>query len=261
MSQAVTWDGDSYRSNVDHHRRHSPEEIRKLLLKPGEAILDLGCGVGDQAKSFADRFESSQVVGLDSSSEMVAIAREFEKANLRFESGRAQDLEDEDAYDYVLSTACLHWIPREDHPQLLRGIHRALKKDGKMIVEFGAAGNVRQTVDAIEGALADRTESGMRISKSNPWYFPTADEYESMMDGSPFHQYHVSPRSQIRTFSEVDFEGWLRSQVLLPWIQQIPVAQRGELAEELVARALEASRIRPGVCEENFVRLVVTASK
>jgi len=261
VSQCVTWDGDSYRSNVEHHRRHSPYEIRNLVLKPGEAILDLGCGVGDYAKSLADRFDGSHVVGLDSSSEMVAIAREFENANLRFKAGRAQDLEDEDAYDYVVSTACLHWISREDHPQLLRGIHRALRRNGKMIVEFGAAGNVRQTLETIEEAVADRTESATDISTSNPWYFPTAKEYESMMGDSPFQRYQVMARSQIRTFSEVEFEGWLRSQVLLPWVQQIPVAHRGELADQLVARALEASRIRPGVCEENFVRLVVTASK
>ncbi len=261
MSSLVTWHGASYQSNVGHHRRYSPDEIKNLDVATGGTVLDLGCGVGDFAKSLADRFEKASVVGLDSSPDMIATAKVFETSNLRFEVGKAQDLSDEDAYDYIVSTACFHWIPRQDHRGLLKAVHRALRQDGHMIVEFGAAGNVRRTLNIIESVVADWRDVGTEVSAEAPWYFPTARAYEVLLADSPFTQYQVKVISQIRTFTETEFEGWLRSQVVLPWSQQIPVAMRDRFVGALVERALEASRQAPGVCQESFVRLLVSARK
>ena len=85
-------------SNYDQDETH--KRIVELLLAPfafapGERILDLATGTGLVALQVAKLVGSSgQVVGLDSSAGMLAVARrgaeEMRLANVRFEQGHAE---------------------------------------------------------------------------------------------------------------------------------------------------------------------------
>jgi SAM-dependent methyltransferase len=74
---------------------HGERALAALAAKPGERILDLGCGCGDSSLSLAERVApSGQVLGLDLSEPMLVRARERAAAaglaNVSFRAADAQ---------------------------------------------------------------------------------------------------------------------------------------------------------------------------
>ncbi len=105
-----------------HHISIAEQTIRRMALKPGERVLDLGCGVGWAtrilARLVADGPEGSgQVVGIDVSDEMIsrarAASREFE--NVMFVWGSAQKIPwQENFFDKVLSIESFYYYADQD---------------------------------------------------------------------------------------------------------------------------------------------------
>lgn len=111
MTDASEWTGTVGAAWADEWRRtdRSFGELTPALLDPGQigafaAALDIGCGAGELACALARSHPGADVVGLDISEELIAVARERGAglANLAFEaadaarwsarSGRAPDL-------------------------------------------------------------------------------------------------------------------------------------------------------------------------
>jgi trans-aconitate methyltransferase len=88
--------------------------------KPGEAILDIGCGDGVLTQEIMRRV--AHVHGVDASKEMVEAAR---KRGIHAEVMDATRLAFQRQFDAVFSNAALHWI--HDQPALLRGVAESLK--------------------------------------------------------------------------------------------------------------------------------------
>ena len=111
--------------------------IERLELKPGDAILDLGCGPGLYASRFARaRF---QVTGVDYSHRSIAYASNYaseNKLNICYRYQNYLELQDEDLYDAaVLIYGDFCPLNPEQRSKLLRNIHRALKPNGKFVLD------------------------------------------------------------------------------------------------------------------------------
>src|SRR5690606_20186688 len=107
MSQQ--WNPELYDKNARYVSRLGASLIDLLDPRPGERILDLGCGDGDLTRQLAER--GCQVVGVDSSPEMVVAARRL-GLDARVMDGHALAFEHE--FDAVFSNAALHWMKRPD---------------------------------------------------------------------------------------------------------------------------------------------------
>lgn len=68
------------------------------------SILDIGCGPGDITKIFADIHPDTPITGIDTSSEMLALAQE--RDNLKFKQVSITDINEH--YDRVISSLALH---------------------------------------------------------------------------------------------------------------------------------------------------------
>ncbi|HDQ72135.1 MAG TPA: class I SAM-dependent methyltransferase [Chloroflexi bacterium] len=116
-------------------------------LSPGQRILDLGCGGGDQAKVFAQK--GYEVVGVDIAPSLIAYAREqFEREGLAgtFVVGDMRDIgaiDDTDAGPFpdsfdacVLLSGTFGFFGEEEDREILRAIRRTLKDGGRVFVNF-----------------------------------------------------------------------------------------------------------------------------
>ncbi|NNM81266.1 MAG: class I SAM-dependent methyltransferase [Burkholderiales bacterium] len=115
------------------------------LVKPGEKVLDLGCGPASQLVQIARLNPEAHFLGLDASSEMLRRGGEAVKrsgvGNVDFIAGdmtRLDGLADA-SFDCVISTMSLHHLPdTEALFSTFRAVRRVLKPGGGVyLIDFG----------------------------------------------------------------------------------------------------------------------------
>lgn len=156
------WNPEQYAENARFVYDLGIPVVELLSPQLGERILDLGCGDGALTVKLLKL--GCEVVGVDSSPEMVAAARAL-GLDARIMSG--QTLQFDNEFDAVFSNAALHWMKEPE--TVIDGVWRALKPNGRFVGEFGGYGNVSAIVTAIESALTSR---GLAVP--SPWFFPSS---------------------------------------------------------------------------------------
>jgi trans-aconitate 2-methyltransferase len=105
------WDPERYLTYADERAR----PFHDLLARVGEPapsrVVDLGCGPGNLTGVLAQRWPDADVLGLDSSPEMVERARATRPAAVRFEVADLRSWDPADPVDVLLSNATLQWVP------------------------------------------------------------------------------------------------------------------------------------------------------
>jgi SAM-dependent methyltransferase len=81
------------------------------LLPPlgGKTVLDLGCGIGDQAAVLADR--GARVVGVDTNQELLAVARSRGIPNAEFRIADLRTLDDVGCFDGIWCSFAAAYVP------------------------------------------------------------------------------------------------------------------------------------------------------
>ncbi|GGD60257.1 class I SAM-dependent methyltransferase [Paenibacillus nasutitermitis] len=149
-----------------------------LNPRPGERILDLGCGIGNLTAAIAAT--GAIPTGIDKSEEMVGRARrKFPELNIQ--TGDVCYYRTDSYYDAVFSNAVIHWI--KDAPAAARSIWLALRDGGRFVAEFAGSGNVSVLTTAMEQELEAH---GYAWAGRNPWYFPTIGEYTTLLEQTGF---------------------------------------------------------------------------
>jgi len=111
-------------------------------LRPGERVLDVGCGTGTLAIAAKRRVGAKCAVsGIDASPKMIARARKKAESNgveVHFENAVVEQLPFAGGtFDLVLSTLMLHHLGRTAGQQCLSEIRRVLKPGGRLLaVDF-----------------------------------------------------------------------------------------------------------------------------
>lgn len=151
------------------------EPVLKLLdPKPGERILDMGCGLGVLAEEMVKM--GCDVVAIDVNSQAVSAAK-LRNVDARLMNAEAMTFKDE--FDAVFSNASLHWMR---HPnRALEGVSRALKKGGRFVGETGDRKNLKTVIDAVQAALERR---GIEIENLHPWLFHTHDSLAALIESN-----------------------------------------------------------------------------
>ena len=176
MADKQTWSADSYGRDARFVSDLGADVVTLLAPKPGERILDLGCGDGALTEKIAAA--GAEVVAVDSSPEFIAAAR-TRGLDARLMDGEALTFSDE--FDAVFSNAALHWM--RDAGAVLDGVSRALKPGGRFVAEFGGHGNVAAIATAMAAVARNR---GVDPALAQPWYFPTPAEYANLLEDKGF---------------------------------------------------------------------------
>src|SRR5262250_853571 len=105
-----TWNASRYATNAAFVPALGQPVLDLLQPKPGERILDLGCGDGVLTEKLAAL--GCRVIGVDGSAEQVAAAR-ARGLDARVMDGQRLAF-DEAVFDAVFSNAAMHWMKRPD---------------------------------------------------------------------------------------------------------------------------------------------------
>jgi trans-aconitate methyltransferase len=174
-----SWDSQLYDESFNIITRLGAGLLDLLAPRPGERIVDLGCGTGDLTAQIATA--GAEVIGIDASEAMIDRAKE-RFPQIRFEVARGQNFTVESPVDAVFSSAALHWMsPPED---VAASVFGALKPGGRFVAEMGGKGNIVTIIAALKVALEEEGIPWERVR--NPWYFPSIGEYASLLEQAGF---------------------------------------------------------------------------
>ena len=194
------WSASDYAKNGRFVQELAGAVFAMLAPKPGERILDLGCGDGTLTAEI--KAAGADVLGVDTSDELLAVAR---MKGLRVQKADGQALDFVQEFDAVFSNAALHWMRK---PELvIQGVARALKPRGRFVGEFGGHGNVAAIATAMRAVAKSH---GGDPARATQWFFPTVEEYGALLTKHHFtvREIAIVPRP---TPLKTGMDGWLRT--------------------------------------------------
>jgi trans-aconitate 2-methyltransferase len=124
----TVWDPVTYLEFADERSRPFVDLLSRVPAAEPKVVVDLGCGPGQLTATLADRWPDAQIVGLDSSPEMIMQAAQLAGPQLRFQLQDLRDWRPETEVDVIISNATLQWIP--GHRDLLPSLVNSLASDG-----------------------------------------------------------------------------------------------------------------------------------
>ncbi|MFI7444275.1 class I SAM-dependent methyltransferase [Nonomuraea indica] len=172
------WSSRAYDGSFGYVTPQGAPLVDLLDPRPGERVLDLGCGTGVLTAQIAAR--GAEVLGIDGSPAMIEKAL-AQHPGIDFIVGDGHDFTVAHAYDAVFSNAALHWMSR-DPGAVIANVREALRPGGRFVAEMGGSGNCAELTAAM---LTAWREYGLREPEL-PWYFPTPAEYAHRLEREGF---------------------------------------------------------------------------
>lgn len=147
----------------------------------GKAVLDLGCGYGENCAEFKT-LGASRVLGIDISERMLAVAAE-EHPNIEFIRADMSDLSFiKEKYDVAFSSLAVHYV--KDFAAFVNGVHGLLNPGGYFIFSqehplttaplTGASWMRNDDGEVLHYKLTDYGRPGFRSTK---WFVEGVEKY------------------------------------------------------------------------------------
>lgn len=257
MNQASRWSPADYANNAAFVPALGGPALALLDPKPGELILDLGCGDGVLTTRIAAA--GAKVIGLDASPEMVEAAR-ARGADAFVADAQALDLERQSlrfgAFDAAFSNAALHWML--DPQAVASGVFAVLRPGGRFVGEMGGAGNIAMLRQGIRDELGAR---GYPVPAADPQWYPSADEFTRLYAAAGFTDIRAQliPRP---TPLPTGVKGWVKT-FRTGWLDvaQVPDQDKAAVAEAIEQRLTPQLQLPDGSWYADYIRLRFTMRK
>jgi len=254
------WDPDRYLLYADERGRPFVDLLARVAAVTPRRVVDLGCGPGNLTSLLARRWPGAQVLGVDSSPEMVSRAASGGYEPVRFEVGDVRTWQPEagdEPVDVLFANATYQWIP--DHLDLLPRLVVHVAPAGWFA--FQVPGNHDEPSHALlhrlasDPRFADHTRGVARPHSHDPALY--ADRLRDLgldVDAWETTYLHLLP-------GEDPVFTWISGTGARPTLQALPDDLRGVFVEEYKALLREAYPPGPHGTTLPFRRIFVVARK
>ena len=250
----TNWNTDLYDEKHAFVFKYGEDLVDVLKPQPGERILDLGCGTGYLTNIIA--LSGAEVVGIDSSLEMISKAK-LQYPELKFKVQSATEFHFDEPFNAIFSNAVLHWVLEKE--KAIECLYRNLKRSGRLVLEMGGKHNVEKIINALQSNLIKHgfTEQAAK----ELWYFPSISEYTGLLEKRGFRVTYAAHFNRETKLS--DTENGIKDWVKMFGAAFLKEIEEGKIEEILneVQTALQPTHFRNGSWYADYKRLRIIAIK
>jgi trans-aconitate 2-methyltransferase len=251
------WSARQYLKFEDERTRPPRDLLAQVPLQSPRRVVDLGCGPGNSTELLIERFPDAEVIGLDSSPDMLRQARE-RLPGRPFVAGNIATWNPDDRTDLLFANAVFQWVP--DHPAVLRRLLERLPQGGVLAVQMPdnttepALALMRETAGAGPWAAKLATAAAARDD------LPTIGGYYDLL--RPFCS-HLDIWHTVYNHVMAGPEGiveWFKGSALRPFLSPLDDEMRNGFVADFTARIAQAYPSRfDGKVLLRFPRLFILA--
>jgi trans-aconitate 2-methyltransferase len=234
----MSWSAAQYVTFEDERTRPVRDLLATLPIIEARSAIDLGCGPGNSTEVLAARFPNAAVRGLDSSPDMIAMARR-RLPEVQFAIGGIEGWNDAGPFDVILANAVLHWL--HDHATLMPALVGRLAVGGGLAIQMPdnldvPAHQLMREIAAdgpwaaaLAAASASRTPLG-----SADWYYGLLRPLCSRVDVWRTTYYHPLSGGAAAIVE------WFKGSGLRPFLEPLDVPSRAAYLERYTAAVARA---------------------
>jgi trans-aconitate 2-methyltransferase len=254
---AHTWDPGTYLRFADERGRPFGDLLYRVGAAAPRTVVDLGCGAGNLAPMLTGRWPEADVLGLDSSAEMIGAARSLDLDGVRFEVADLREWAPAAPVDVLVSNATLQWVP--GHLELLPALVDKVADDGwfgfQVPGNHGEPSHVLLHELAADPRFAAHTEGVARPHSHDPLVYADAlRDLGLVVDAWETTYLHLLG-------GEDPVFTWISGTGARPTVQSLPDDLRGVFVEEYKALLREAYPPGPHGTTLPFRRVFVVAHR
>jgi trans-aconitate 2-methyltransferase len=254
----MSWSPQQYLKFSQPRLRPGLDLLSRISLPEPKRIYDLGCGAGNVTAALVARWPDADIVGVDSSSQMLANAAKT-LPQVRWLQQRLDEWHAEPAADLIYSNAALHWLP--DHQHLFVQLLSSLAADGVLAVQmprnFGAPSHTLIVETALSAPWRERLEP---LIAPPPVAAPAV--YYSLL--APFaRSLDIWETEYLQVLSGEDpVKEWTKGTALIPWLERLTPAEQVQFESDYARRLRSAyPRREDGTTLFAFKRLFIILQK
>ncbi len=217
------WSARQYLKFEDERTRPPRDLLAQVPIQRPRLVVDLGCGPGNSTELLVERFPQSEVIGVDSSPDMLRKARERLTRLTFVEADIATWTADPHA-DLLFANASFQWIP--DHTQILRRLLAALPAGGVLAVQMPdntrEPSHMLQREVAANGPWSDHPD----IKAAARGDLPPPEVYYDLLkpDCSRIDIWHTIYEHALASPQAI--VEWFKGSALQPYLSPLDAAQR-----------------------------------
>ena len=252
------WSSEQYLKFKNQRTQPAIDLARRIADKNPRTVLDIGCGPGNSTAVLQNVFPHADILGIDSSADMITKAKETYK-DMKFEICDVNtELDKLGKYDIIFSNACLQWVP--NHTEFIPRLIEKLNNNGVLAVQMPR--NTEEPLFKIMDSVVKKPDWGFDSSSLERTETYAPEEYYDILslcadkvDIWETIYNHIMP--DVNAMVE-----WIKGTRLRPYLNALDTEKADRLVKEITDKAIpEYTPQANGMIIFKFKRLFFTAEK
>ncbi|MFC4162486.1 methyltransferase domain-containing protein [Epilithonimonas zeae] len=217
----MPWNPDVYDQFKQERSAPYFDLIKLVEIESNMSVVDLGCGTGEPTAVLLDLIPNSQIIGIDSSGEMLQKAEQFETKRLQFFKRSVEEqMELDEKFDLIIANASLQWC--QNHQELFPKLISKINLEGQLAVQVPSNHNfiVHQLLSVVaEHDFYQKHFNGWKREYS----VLNIEDYAKILSDNGGRKINVFEKVYPHIMKDADaVYDWASGTAMIPFVEKLP---------------------------------------